>query len=205
MFFFKENKALVGKYENEILRIEAWGKNALRVRCTQYPAFSGNDWALTEPEDISPEAVVSVESATIQNGTIRASVNPSGVISFYRGDKLVLREYSRSWGTDSKESRCLRVVAREFDPFKGGDYRLNVRFESNDNEKIFGMGQYQHAYLNLKGCILELAQRNSQVSVPFALSSLGYGFLWNNPAVGKVTFGKNYTEWHADVTDQMDY
>jgi alpha-D-xyloside xylohydrolase len=37
------------------------------------------------------------------------------------------------------------------------------------------------------------------------LSSLGYGFLWNNPAIGKATFGKNMTEWRAEVTDQMDY
>lgn len=29
--------------------------------------------------------------------------------------------------------------------------------------------------------------------------------LWNNPAVGQVTFGKNYTEWTARSTKQMDY
>src|SRR5699024_10732760 len=68
-----------------------------------------------------------------------------------------------------------------------------------------GMGQYQQKYLDLKGCTLEMAQRNSQVSIPFAVSSLGYGFLWNHPGVGKVNFGKNMTEWHADATKQMDY
>ena len=45
----------------------------------------------------------------------------------------------------------------------------------------------------------------SQISVPFAVSSLGYGMLWNNPAVGQVTFGKNYTEWTARSTKDMDY
>lgn len=29
--------------------------------------------------------------------------------------------------------------------------------------------------------------------------------LWNNPAVGQVTFGKNYTEWTARSTKDMDY
>lgn len=67
------------------------------------------------------------------------------------------------------------------------------------------MGQYQQKYMDLKGCTLELAQRNSQISVPFAVSSLGYGMLWNNPAVGQVTFGKNYTEWTARSTKDMDY
>ena len=36
------------------------------------------------------------------------------------------------------------------------------------------MGQYQHGFLNQKNCVLELAQRNSQASVPFALSSLSW-------------------------------
>ncbi|MGM2922009.1 TIM-barrel domain-containing protein, partial [Bacillus cereus group sp. BC58] len=41
--------------------------------------------------------------------------------------------------------------------------------------------------------------------VPFMLSSLGYGFLWNNPAVGRVTFAQNVTEWEAQVSEQLDY
>ena len=67
------------------------------------------------------------------------------------------------------------------------------------------MGQYQQTQMNMKGCMLELAQRNSQVSVPFYISSLGYGFLWNNPAVGSVFFGMNGTEWRAESTKQIDY
>ena len=76
----------------------------------------------------------------------------------------------------------------------GGDWGLTVRFEGCDGEKIYGMGQYQHGYLDQKGCTLELAHRNTQCSVPLAVSSLGYGFLWNNPAIGSVTFGKNQTD-----------
>ena len=52
---------------------------------------------------------------------------------------------------------------------------------------------------------MELAQRNSQITIPFAVSSLGYGFLWNHPGIGKASFGKNYTEWHAAATKEMDY
>jgi len=128
------------------------------------------------------------------------------VISFYKGDTLILREYYRCYfGTESKESSCLKIISREFKPIIGGDYSLNLRFESNDKEKIYGMGQYQHNYLDQKGCVLELAQRNSQISIPFAVSNQGYGFLWNNPAFGNVSFGKNYTQWYAQATEQMDY
>ena len=45
----------------------------------------------------------------------------------------------------------------------------------------------------------------TQASVPFLISSLGYGFLWNNPAVGRATFAKNVTEWRAESAKQLDY
>lgn len=67
------------------------------------------------------------------------------------------------------------------------------------------MGQYQQPYLNLKGTDLELAHRNSQASVPFMISSLGYGLLWNNPAVGRAVFGKNVTSFEAFSTQALDY
>jgi alpha-D-xyloside xylohydrolase len=87
-----------------------------------------------------------------------------------------------------------------------GNYRLAARFECVDpDEKIYGMGQYQQPYLNLKGMDLELAHRNSQASVPFAVSSLGYGFLWNNPAVGRATFGKHTMTFEAHSTTTLDY
>ena len=37
------------------------------------------------------------------------------------------------------------------------------------------------------------------------VSSRGYGFLWNNPAVGQVTFARNVTKWEARSTKQLDY
>ncbi len=67
------------------------------------------------------------------------------------------------------------------------------------------MGQYQQPYLDLKGTELELAHRNSQASVPFYLSSLGCGFLWNNPSIGRATFAKNGTVWRSSSSKALDY
>ena len=220
MFFSTDQHSLTCRGSGEILRIEPWGKDALRIRATMYPAFSGQDWALTEPVPAAG-AVVSVGEkslregdgsyrnypvASITNGRLTVSVNHAGIMSFYRDGKPFLKEYFRSYGgANTKESHCLKVINREWTPYVGGDYRLTVRFESNDGEKLFGMGQYQHPYMDLKGCVLELAQKNSQTSVPFCVSSLGYGILWNNPAVGRVAFGKNLTEWEASCCKEMDY
>ncbi|MDK2809233.1 MAG: alpha-D-xyloside xylohydrolase [Clostridiales bacterium] len=221
MKFVEDNGALVFYHNGEMGRIEAWGKDSVRVSATMFDKFSGNDWALTECVD-TRESIVKIEKedhwvgdgtidqreiASITNGRIKVVVNFVGILSFYKDDTLFLREYFRMYdGTLSKESRCLKVINREWKGIIGGsDYSLCVKFESNTREKIFGMGQYQQRDMDLKGCVLELAQRNSQITVPFAVSSLGYGFLWNNPAVGRATFGKNYTEWIARSTKEMDY
>ena len=138
---------------------------------------------------------------------IRAEINLIGKITFYnQKNEVLLEEYLRN-RKDMFGSTCssLEVEAREFKPIIGGDYRLSMRFVSNPDEKIYGMGQYQQPYLDVKGADLELAHRNSQASVPFAVSSLGYGFLWNNPAVGRVNFGKNITTWEAYSAKKLDY
>ncbi len=220
MIFLQEDNALIAKRQGETLRIEAWGTDSLRVRATMYPEFTGNRWALTEKvTPVKPVIKIgeqklragdggywSAPLATITNGRIKATVNHSGVITFFRDDKKILKEQYRFYdGSVTRESHCLKIPSREWTPYTAGDYKLTVRFDSTDGEKIFGMGQYQQPYLDMKGCVLELAQRNSQVSVPFMISNLGYGFLWNNPAVGKVSFGKNVTEWVASACKEMDY
>ena len=221
MIFLQENNALIARHNGETLRIEPWGPDALRVRAYMYENTSSHDWALTEtPETTKCTVTIGEEDywvgdgtisktpcAEIVNGRICATVNFAGVISFYRDGSLILREYFRFYGgTLAQTSRCLKIVNREWKGIIGaGEYQLTVRFDANEGEKIYGMGQYQQPYLNLKGTMLELAQRNSQISVPFMISSLGYGFLWNNPAVGRVTFAANQTEWIARATKQMDY
>ena len=104
-----------------------------------------------------------------------------------------------------KKTSPLGIPGRELKPIIGGDYQATLRLEAFDDEKIYGMGQRQEKQLNYKGCILELAQRNTQATVPFVLSNRGYGFLWNNPAIGQVTFANNETKWEARDTDQLDF
>ncbi|MCR4885492.1 MAG: family 31 glucosidase [Clostridiales bacterium] len=219
MQFINDNGTLVCRRQGETLRIEPWGKDALRIRATMFPAFSGRDWALTEDPGHAAAKIEFYQeerregdgnmhrlpAASIENGRLKITVNFGGVMTFYRDGEKVLREHYRNYGASiTRESHCLKVVNREWIPYVGGDYRLTVRFEPNDGEKLFGMGQYQQPDLDLKGCVLELAQKNSQTTVPFLVSSLGYGMLWNNPAVGRVAFGKNVTEWEAAACKDMD-
>lgn len=207
--FIVEGNRLIYRYDAEQLWIEPWGKNALRVRATKLNEMPADDWALSE---VMPACAASIEvgerAATLRNGGISATVLGGGKLTIRnaRGE-ILLEEYRRTRG-DVFDPKCsaIEVEAREFKPIPGGDYHLTFRLESQDvGEKLFGMGQYQQPYLDLKGLDLELAQRNSQVSVPFLISSRGYGLLWNNPAIGRAVLGKHIMSFEAYATRALDF
>ena len=51
---------------------------------------------------------------------------------------------------------------------------------SPEDEYLFGLGQFQDGYLNVRGLTRRLTQVNTQIAIPFLLSNKGYGLLWNN-------------------------
>ncbi|KAF9640036.1 putative glycoside hydrolase family 31 protein [Lasiodiplodia theobromae] len=213
--FFQEDNKLIFRYDAETLWIEPWGPNALRVRATKNHQMPTENWALDVPPPALPaHPTISISSdgsgATITNGKIQASLTPRGKLTIRNAHTgtILLEEYSRN-RKDVTDPKCsaLEIEAREFQPIPGSDaFHLTARFESQDaKERIYGMGQYQQALLNLKGADLELAHRNSQASVPFALSNRGYGLLWNNPGVGRAVFGTNVASYEALSTKALDY
>ncbi|KAK3303658.1 glycoside hydrolase family 31 protein [Chaetomium strumarium] len=207
--FFKQDSTLVYAYDAEKLWVEPWGQNALRIRATKARCMPSEDWALQPPAQTDAEISISDDSACVVNGKIKAVISKRGKLMVWnsRGE-LLLEEYTRN-RRDVLDPKCsaIEVEAREFKPTPGSDsYHLTMRFESVDpGEKLFGMGQYQQPFFDLKGADLELAHRNSQASVPFLLSSLGYGLLWNNPAVGRAVLGKNIMSFEAYSTAVLDY
>ncbi|CRK23602.1 hypothetical protein BN1723_013051, partial [Verticillium longisporum] len=201
---------LVFKFDAETLWIQPWGANALRIRSTRAREMPDEDWALLKPAAATPKITIDEQSGgTLENGNVKASITKAGKITVHnaKGD-LLLEEYTRA-RKDVRDPKCsaLNVEAREFKPLANSDsYHLTARFESVDpDEKLFGMGQYQQPFLDLKGHDLELAHRNSQASVPFALSSLGYGLLWNNPSIGRAFLGRNIMSFDARSTTTLDY
>lgn len=205
--FTKTQNSLIKNSHGELLCIEAWGNDSFRVRAVRGHEFISQDWALDKKPANSTNVSVEIfeKEAVIINGNIKAVVRDDGFITYYDKEKIILQEYLRNRNDLERYCSPLNFAAREWRAHFDGDFQLTARFESDPDERIFGMGQYQHGYLNQKNCRLTLEQRNTQASVPFALSDKGYGFFWNNPAVGWVSFGKNLTEWFSASTKQLDY
>ena len=57
---------------------------------------------------------------------------------------------------------------------------VSQAFASPTDEHLYGTGQFQDGYLDVRGLTRRLTQVNTQISIPFVLSSKGYGLLWNN-------------------------
>ncbi|HWG26847.1 glycoside hydrolase family 31 protein [Actinospica sp.] len=185
----------------EVLRIEPWGPNSLRVRSkVGGPILEGLPGALLDPPDVSADATVEItdRAATIVNGGVTARVGITGRITFLStedGSELLAEQDAHFWWPGPR----LRTA-------HGNGYaRLEQRFTAYPDEKLYGLGQHQHGLYDQKGAVVELVQRNSEVTIPFLVSSRGYGFLWNNPAIGRVELALNGTRWVADSARQLDY
>ncbi|UQC87485.1 glycosyl hydrolase family 31 [Colletotrichum lupini] len=205
----EQDGKLVYTYDAEKVWVEPWGLDSFRVRATKAREMPTEDWALLKPEKADAKIIIDDKAGTITNGKIKASITSGGKLMMWNSKgELLLEEYSRH-RRDVLDPKCsaLDVEAREFLAIvNSNDYHLTARFESVDaEEKIYGMGQYQQLFLDLKGHDLELAHRNSQASVPFAVSSLGYGLLWNNPSVGRAILGRNIMSFEAKSTRALDY
>ncbi|MBR2950468.1 MAG: glycoside hydrolase family 31 protein [Lachnospiraceae bacterium] len=198
-YFEIQNDSLIFRADGETLMISPWGPDSLRVRARMMDDIGDDSAALLPPPPSVPEIVIHDREASITNGKIRAVIQASqgfvryGLLSFYNQDgKLLLQE---------RAYPC----ARQFKAIPGGSYKLKASFAPVPGEKLYGMGQYQQEIMDLKGCSLDLWHHNTQTSVPFYISSAGYGFLWHNPAIGEVHFSSNVTQWVAESTRQLDY
>jgi alpha-D-xyloside xylohydrolase len=61
-------------------------------------------------------------------------------------------------------------------------YQIQQTFLLSQGESLYGLGQHQEGFLDLRGIPVRLLQANTNIVIPFLLSSKGYGLLWNNPS-----------------------
>ncbi len=191
----------------EVLQVDAWGESGVRVRAALGGAVTETPGsALCEADEVDAQIEISDDRARMRNGDLIVEVYVNHeerfvpfppLVRFLRTDGEELFAESVPHFTSPAQRRYRRA---------GGDlFACEVAFDAHPGERFFGLGQHQHGLLDQKGTVIDLVQRNTEVSVPFVLSSRGYGFLWNMPGVGRVELGTNRTRWTADTARQIDY
>ena len=164
--------------EGELYWIDAFGPDALRFRGSKSLRITNENWALVPQEDVQLEITISKDKATVKNGKMRAEIEARNGRITYLNDKneVLLREAFHPHHLH---------FARQYKSKGSDNFELKLTFDAEKDEHLYGIGQYTNDCLDLKGTVLELAQKNTQISIPFLLSSKGYGFIWNNPAIGR--------------------
>jgi alpha-D-xyloside xylohydrolase len=73
-------------------------------------------------------------------------------------------------------------------------------------EAFYGLGQHQAGVWNYRGESIDLSQDNTNIAIPFLLSSNGYGIFWNNGSRSR--FNNRFVHamyLSSEVSDSIDY
>lgn len=116
-------------------------------------------------------------TATIQTADLQAIVSlSSGKVEFYDlNGRPILKEAKRNSGS-------FTAASYNGDAF----YQINQDFMVQPEEGIYGLGQHQNAVMNYnRGKQVTLLQYNTEIGIPFLLSTNNYGLLWHNYSITK--------------------
>jgi len=200
--FEQDGAAIEWRGGHETVRIEPWAPDSLRVRGTIGPEIRDDLPGALLPAPPAPDARTDItpDLAWVVNGQVTAEITISGRLRFVRtsdGAELLAEVTPHFTGPPQ----------RRYAPTGRGSglHHVAVLFDAQDGERLYGLGQQQHGKLDQKGAVIELVQRNTEVSIPFLLSSRGYGFLWNHPGIGRAELGTTGTRWVSEASRQWDY
>jgi alpha-D-xyloside xylohydrolase len=189
----------------ELLRIEPWGADSVRVRVARHRVLDDLPGALLPAKPANAAITLTDRHGELVNGDLTAVVEIADGEDEIEVNVSFLRTSDRTPLLAEQRAHFWWPGARLFADTRHGHARLEQRFRSYPGERLYGLGQRTHGRLNQKGMVLDLVQRNAEVNIPFVLSDRGYGLLWNSPAVGRVEFAENGTRWVADAARQIDY
>jgi len=153
------------------VRLEVVSDEIIRVSAVPAGSKFAPDFSLSVVEQNNkPEFTVEStdETVTLKTAAVTATIDiASGAVSFCDKDGNVYTSEDR----------------REFSPIEvEGSKGLTVRqvFNSPEDEGFYGLGQHQADEWNYKGLNEELYQYNTEISIPFIVSTKGYGILWDS-------------------------
>lgn len=156
-----------------LVRLAVMDEKIIRVSATPDKKFADVPSLVVVPQEKKVEFDVSESDTAVVVTTrfVSASVNLTN-------GQVVFRD-SLGRVVAAEEPGGRKFTPIEVEGKKG--YTVSQSFLSvNDDEAIYGLGQHQADEFNYKGKNEELFQYNTKVSVPFAVSTDGYGILWDS-------------------------
>ncbi len=196
----KDASGVTCRMEPGTLRLQVYSDRAVRVRYTLEDTLPDAESLVLRDAKPVP-FTFSDEGGAVVVSTDRMSVKvakETGRISFMDAEGNTLLQEPVDGG---------KAVTRST---LHGEPTLGVKqtFVSPPDEYLFGSGQFQDGEYNLRGLPRRLTQVNSQIAVPFFLSSKGYALLWHNyglvdlnPADQRIDLSPGEVAGNAETVD----
>ena len=189
-----DGKKILFSRAGELVRITPCHKNAVRFEA--FPDCREFDENFTlMPQEAECEIEERDYCIFMSVGRVKLQLERNGKITLYRDGEAVLEEKCELAFNDG-----FRHYER-----KEGSWSARLTFKSNEGERFYGLGQEPSGKFDLKGSSFDLRHVNTKSTIPFVYSSLGYGFIWNNPAIGSVELSENRTRWSVGATRKIDF
>ena len=151
------------------LCLEPIAEDAIRVRMTPEGAPELGELIFTEKVK-APKYTVERNGGDVIVRTAKMSAvwySEAQALSFLDADdNLLLRENGHSVAPAEVQGEPA--------------WAASARFDSPAGEHLYGTGQFQDGYLDIRGLTRRLTQVNTQIALPMVLSSRGWGLLWHN-------------------------
>ena len=189
-----EKNRIVFSRSNELVRITPCHKNAIRFEA--FPDCREFDEDFTLMPQTADAVIEDKDYCLFMSvGKLKIQLERNGKITFYNDGRIILEE---------KPELAFNDGYRHYER-KEGAWSARITFKSNDGEHFYGLGHEPSNKFDLKGCSFDIRHVNAKCTIPFVYSSLGYGFIWNNPAIGNVELSENRTRWSVGATRKIDF
>lgn len=111
---------------------------------------------------------------------------------------------------DADDKALVQEATRKLTPVKvnGEDTYRAESFVNiyGSREALYGLGQHQAGVWNYRGESVDISQDNTNIAIPFLVSSNGYGIFWNNSSRSRFNNRfANYLYISSEVADVIDY
>ncbi|HKV78452.1 MAG TPA: TIM-barrel domain-containing protein [Candidatus Sulfotelmatobacter sp.] len=158
------------------MRIEACGDRVIHVVASPTAEIPSPKVPVVSQPCRASNVVVKVGKKDVKLSTAAVSVTVNamtGAVSFLskRGDAVLSEPAGGGKAFDVPAIAEMRT------------WQVQQTFISPLDEALYGLGQHQEGIFNVRGVPIRLHQANTNISIPFLLSSKGYGILWNNPSL----------------------
>lgn len=156
------------------VKLEVISDQIIRVVVSPKKEISTNHSLVTaysKSPDLSWNIVSGKETLTLKTKSVNAVVNlKNGAVYFYDKKGNIIVHEKPLFG------RSFQPAVFDGQPF----YGITQTFQVSADEGLYGLGQHQDGIMNYKGKQVTFFQNNTEVAVPFLISSKNYGILWDN-------------------------